>query len=268
MSRTPEYVAHKGINWSLLKLLDKSPAHYRHAADSDDDGDTASRNMLRASHMAVLEPERAAVDIIEYPGRRAGNAWKDFQAEHAGKSILNAREMAIVTGCASAIREHAEANLLLSGGEAEVPMYWTDPETGRECKGIADYLHLDVSNGPVLIDYKGCGSVAPHNFARDVARMGYHGQLAHYAAGVEAITGHRPTCYLVAQETSAPHDVGVYRLTDDTLWLGEQMRRRLLRLLVACEASGVWPGAVPNVVELELPSWVWQRDDPTEQEDE
>jgi hypothetical protein len=271
MSRPADYVADRAINWSLLKLLDKSPAHYRHAVEHPDEGDTASRTMLRAAHMAILEPDRFAAEVVVYDGGvRRGKAWDAFAAQHAGCVILNEREWATVTAARDAIARHPVASRLLSGGHAEVVLRWTDEATGRACKGIADYLHEpgSIDDRPVLVDLKGCQSVDPEAFARDCARMGYHGQMAHYAAGVEARYGVAPIVYLVGYESAAPHDVGVFLLSDDDLWLGEQFRRRLLDRLMECERTNTWPGRCPEVVTLDMPAWAWRRDDPDTDDDD
>lgn len=268
MTRPPDYAGDPAINWSLLKLLDKSPAHYRHALEHPDDGDTASRHLLRAVHMGVLEPERAAREVVVYDGVRRGKAWDEFVREHAGSTILNLRETAHVEAVVAAVRAHPVASALLSGGQAEVVLRWTDADTGRPCKGIADYLHAPTADHPpVIVDLKGCQSIDPVLFSRDVARMGYHGQMAHYAAGVEALCGVAPIVYLVGYETAAPHDVGVFRLSDDDLWLGGRMRRRLLDRLIECERTDTWPGRLPDVAALDLPSWIWRRDDPDTDDD-
>src|SRR3990167_5160193 len=54
-----DYRQTAGVNWSTLKLLDKSPLHYRHAVEHPDDGDTAIRGMLRAVHALVLDDRKS-----------------------------------------------------------------------------------------------------------------------------------------------------------------------------------------------------------------
>ena len=55
-----------GLNWSRLKYVLESPRAYRHAVDNPP-SETPAMAFGTAVHMAVLEPERAAVELITAP---------------------------------------------------------------------------------------------------------------------------------------------------------------------------------------------------------
>ena len=62
-----EYRTSDGVNFSTLKMMDPrkgSPRHYRHAIDHPNDGDTASRGMLRGTHCMCLTPELFDRDFV------------------------------------------------------------------------------------------------------------------------------------------------------------------------------------------------------------
>ncbi len=143
-------------------------------------------------------------------------------------------------------------------------MFWQDEVTDLACKGLADMLVDDPSSelvdaldgrpyAPILADLKTTSDLP--GFARQAGRMGYHGQLAHYAAGVQADAGITPAVYIVAVESIAPHDVAVYRLLDADLERGMAYRDELLATLARCEALGDWPGVSRGVLALDIPRW-------------
>ncbi len=198
---------------------------------------------------------------------RRGKAWDAFEAAHPGqlialasewaavqpllgaKQIMTSTELELARAMADAVHAHPEAHRLLQGGRAEVPIYWTDTETGVDCKGRIDYL----APGRV-VDLKTTADVSPWVFSRQCARLLTHMQLAFYADGV-AGKGQLPDVYVIAVESARPFDVAVYHVRDDTLVAGRDEYRRLLRRLVECVEADNWPGVAPEVIDFELPSW-------------
>lgn len=158
-------------------------------------------------------------------------------------------------------------------------MHWTDG--GTPCKGLADAIvdgasealaaALDVPPGtPVVVDLKTTRDAEPDRLPSEVARRRYHGQLAHYVAGLVATHPDAetwraldvdPVAVLVFVESSAPHDVLVMRLSEHALHAGSVLRHRLLDRLRECEASDDWPGAAPGVVVMDLPRWAVDDDE-------
>ena len=65
-----DYRKATAVNWSTLKAMAKSPKHYKWALDHQDEGDTASRGMLRAIHCLVLEPAVFDRDFAVVTNRR------------------------------------------------------------------------------------------------------------------------------------------------------------------------------------------------------
>ena len=258
------YRASRGVNWSTLKLMAKSPKHYRWALDNPDEGDTASRGMLRAVHTLVLEPHRFEADYAVCSMRRdpRAKAYQEFLAEHEGKTILSEKEHGDACAIAAAVRADPVAAAILNDPHArfEVPLAWTDEATGLQCKGRADLviMHPDDPDAAVLIDLKGARRVDARGLARDAGQMLYHGQLAHYAAGVRAVYGvSEVACGILAYEAAAPHDVVLAWLDKDTdMWAGEVLRDGLMARLKTCLDADEWPGQHPSPIVLNLPPYL------------
>ena len=259
-----QYRADPGVNFSTLKLMARSPAAYRHGYGGDDD-DTASRGVLRLIHAAVLEPHTIARDFYVIADTvRRGPA---VTAEAGGRTVIKTADLATAQAMAAAVAAHPVAGPMLAAVPAsrrEHTLRWTDPPTGLPCKGRLDAL-LSPKAGPdaraTVIDLKTVRSVAPREIARMAASMHWHVQAAHYVAGVRYLKGYAVDdvdAVLIVMEQAPPHDVGVYRLTPDgALWAGEVTRRAWLDRLAECLRSGVWPGACPEELELELPGWAY-----------
>jgi hypothetical protein len=243
------YVAEPGVNWSTLKHLRTSPLAYRHALTAPNE-DTVSRLKGRVLHTLVLEPETFGDLYGVWDGKRRGtNDYKAFEEHHKalGRAVIKENELDLVRAQAAAVRAHPAAMRVLEG-QHEVAMTWADSATGIACKGLADSLSPDW-----LADLKGCGGLAL--FERLAIRDGYHLQLAWYLRGARA-RGLDPRPCLVGVETKAPHDVGVFLLSDALLAEAERELSALVARLVECRERDEWPGAYPEPVEMALPAWM------------
>ena len=250
-----DYFARPGVNWSRLKLARTSVLHYR---DTPDRPDTAALGMLRAVHALVLEPEHFARDFTIWTGAaRRGKVWDAFKADNADRTILTEKEHREASMIAAAVARYKPAESLLKSPNlrTEVPLYWTDERTGLECKGKADMI-LEHDECCSVIDLKTVRSVNPRQMASDCARMGYHGQLAHYAAGVEAVTG-KPVVgvALLCVEGTAPHDAGLFWLDPVSRDVGRRLRERLMQSVADASREQHWPGQVPAEMDIRLPEW-------------
>lgn len=258
-----EYRAAPSVNFSTLKLMAQSPAHYKHAIDNPSDGNTYSRDRLRAAHCAVLEPEHFDRDFAVWTGEgtRASKAYKAWAAENEGRTLLKSDEYDQINAVAEAVRAHPVAGpVLASPGWAELSVKWTDARTGLACKGRLDWLApfspLDPSR-PAIYDLKQIDSTDPRRVAYHVSRMGWHVQAAHYSAAVETLSGTAPDYFVVVVESKAPHDVAVYHLhREGALYLGQRTRDRWLDQVVECRKTDRWPGRLPELTELVLPEWM------------
>jgi exodeoxyribonuclease VIII len=245
------YAAAPGVNWSTLKEMGRSPAHYHHRLITPRD-DTSAMRMGRAIHAAALEPDAFPLEYTIYEGpRRAGKDWDEFARVNADKTILRAEEYETCLAVRDAVRRHKAARRMLRWGKAEVTLKWVDPQTRLRCKARLDW----IAPGGVLIDLKSTRDGDPRVFGRLAERMGYHGQLAFYRRGLLA-SGHDPApVYIIAVETEAPHDVSVFEVDEDVLLAGDLLVHDYLHQVRACRKRRSWPGRDPGVQKLDFPTW-------------
>lgn len=251
-----DYRAIKAMNWSTLKHGLRSMLALHHAMTTTDSDDTASRQLLRAAHLTVLEPDSYDANVVVYPGAvRRGKEWETFKAEHADRTILNQTEFVQrqadhekLLRIRDAVMSNPDVARLINGAKTEQTIQWTDPATGVPCKG-----RLDVLGPDYIADLKGDASVEDRVFARRVGQLCYYGQAAWYQAGVEVRTGRTLPFYAIVYEAKAPHDSAVYEMDKDWLNPGRDLCARLLEQYAACVASGVWPRRYSGVQALPTP---------------
>lgn len=257
MRRLPwsAYLAHPGVNWSALKHMNDSAAHYAWFK-ANPPPETVAQTIGRYVHAAVLDPEYLSADFAIWEGDRRGNEYKAFAAMNADRTILRAADLDDAQGMIEALRSHPDVRNLLDGAQCEYTIEWRDPTTGLLCKARPDLI-----NGSVLADLKTTRSTEIRRFGSDIARFQYHGQMAHYAHGIEVLTGKAPEqVILIAVESSPPYDIGVFEFDPAPLKLGLELRDGLLFRLHECLKSNHWPGRHPERIKLDqsnLPDWVF-----------
>lgn len=246
-----------GLNWSILKHP-TALAQLHAATEPDGEHDP----VYSALHCAILEPERFAAAYRVADGRRTAAA----KAAAAGEGVvlLTERDMETVDRVREAVQGHAVAAEWVAHREDrevsanEVSIQWAEEHGDKRwaMKARLDRLIVDAGDAYV-IDLKAVPRVSPRHVAVEIARRGYHGQLAHYAAGVRALWPDvRVHALIIAYEARAPYDVGVFALPQDgAMWAGERMRAEAVARYVAAHTAKSWPGACPATVEVELPRW-------------
>jgi hypothetical protein len=254
-----EYAALDAVNWSTLKHLADSPAHYRYRLRVPV-ADTPALQIGRLIHTLVFEPGLFAAEYAVWDGgRRAGKEWENFKGDHAGQTIFKADEVDEAVIIAETVRRSPLVQPYLDGGIFEHLVRWTDAETGLACKAKVDWW---LPGARILLDLKSARTTNAFRFGAAAGRYKYHCQLAMYAAGIEASTGTPPARVLVvAVEKDAPYDVAVFELDAEAMQLGREEVRQHLLMLRACREADRWPGRYDREMALVLPRWMTMTDD-------
>lgn len=263
-----EYDRRGEVNWSTLKLMMKSPAHYHASLIAPVAPDTDARQRGRGTHCATLEPDRFRSEFVAYSdGARnpRHKAWQTFLKANAGKEILTPAMMAECVELARAVRSAPAALPYLSGGRSEVTCIW--PFVREQVGGIAGYTtwcrsRLDfVANVGALVDLKVTRDASPSGFGRECGRYSYHVQAASYRQAYYACTGKLLPYKLVAVESTWPHVTAVYNVTARAFELGWETYVDLHDRRNACSQANHWPGYAEAEMDLELPAYLDPDDD-------
>jgi hypothetical protein len=254
------YHATSALGASGLKKLAKSPAHYWAAYLDPEREPSAPTPAMRAgtlAHCVVLEPhrldERYVIKPEGHDGRtKEGKAWC---AQMAGFEIVTADQLLTARRQAAALHALPDIAALLSSGRPEVSVFWIDPDTGVHCKCRPDLVH-STDGGDWLVDVKTTVDASPEGFPKQVAKLGYHIQAAHYSSGWTAATGRRVLGFVFAcVESDYPHVAAAYTLDQVAMAEGADECRRLIDLYDECTRTNRWPGYGSEIKALSLPMW-------------
>lgn len=206
-------------------------------------------------------------DILASNGATSTKAAKEFvdEARKRGAVPIKQDEADRIDAMAEKVLTHPLARDIFTHqhGEAEVSMWWTDPETGAACRGRMDWF-IEPEQGTIA-DYKTADSAAPHLFGASAWRYGYLIQAWSYSNAISLLLGgDLPPFYMVAQETEPPYSVAVYRPEVAELEIGRRLYRKAIETYLRCTETGIWPAYGDGVMPLQLPAYAYNTPDNTE----
>lgn len=263
-----DYCKWDAVNQSRLKLLERSPEHYREAGSGE-----VSKALLfgELCHVAVLEPDElhkrfAVMPAYELDPRNVTKQGKQskskvcefykeskaaFEADAAekGQTVVEQSVFDQAEATAIAVRRNELAVQFLNG-QREVSIIWNDTATGIRCKARIDNVSADG-----LTDLKTCPDPNPHEFERSIWKYGYHRQAAWYVDGWESLTGVALPFRIVAVGKDAPLQCCAAVVDSLSVNIGRAENKEALAYLLECRQTQNWPG-YENPVCWSLPAFV------------
>lgn len=258
-----EYNLAEGIRRSDLWRMNDSPEKFKYFLEHPTE-QTQAMAFGSAAHKYILEGDDFWNEyIIEQKFDRrtkdGREAYEKFMEEAAGKTPVGQDKVDNMADMKTALKACPLANELLFGEhQTEVPLMWTDPETGEKCKAKLDVLIHD-GDEYTIVDYKTTTAADTEHFNRSIFSFGYHFQAGFYAEGVRHVLGtEKPIRFIfVAQEKTAPYAVNVVEVSEDVMKVGVAKFHELLEKYHECKLLDIWNGYcsdVPN--ETQLPGWM------------
>lgn len=179
-----------------------------------------------------------------------------FEAENAGKLILDSKEWDLLENMLLAVKAHPDANALLSAkGIAEETFVWQDPDTGVICKCRPDKRLLEAPAGlpdGMVLDWKTARSCERRDLRNSIAEYRYHVQAAFYLDGIRAVLGHDVGPFVHAFiEKGNRFRVVLGVVGEHSIEEGRKAYKAELAKIAECQKDNVWPG----FVDFELPTW-------------
>lgn len=276
-----EYHAGPGISNSGLADIDRSPWHY-YALNLDPNRpprrEKAGQLEGNLAHTAILEPDefdkRYAVVPPDAPRRpsvtqrnakkpsaetvKAIDWWDEWHERTAGATTITEQQRDTAMRQRDSVWALPDVAAALSKGQREVSAYWTDPETSVLCRCRPDFVH-EAPAGVVLLDVKTCSDASPADFARHIARKGYHRQGSFYPDGYEIASEQSVLAFIfVAVECEWPYAASAVMLDDESQAAGRILYRRNLNTYAACLNSGHWPGYSESIELVSLPRYAME----------
>lgn len=230
-------------NSGLTVLANSTPAHYDLYRNGLLKKSSPSLDLGTNVHTILLEPERFDQEYIVAPDvRRNTKVWKEFAAEHEGKTLLKQQEYDLLLATKRRVFDSSKAAawLFTQPGDNEVSVFWVDKSTGLQCRCRPDKL-IKFNKKMLIIDLKTCRDASPQGFERSVRTYGYDRNCVFYRRGVEQVTGMKTEFFIVAIETPSMI-AAVYQIDSrDQVAAGLEINR-LLNTIKICEETGEWPG--------------------------
>lgn len=262
-----EYNEHPGIRRSDLWKISKSPEKYQFAINHPLEP-TPALIFGAAAHKWILEPgdfnnEYAVSPKFDRRTTSGKKDYEDFMAASNGKTVISADDMAVIWKMADAIKANPIANMLIYGkGQTEIPFFWTDKDTGEQCKVKLDRL-VRMDRRFVVVDYKTALSAETNRFCNEIPKLGYHVQVAMYTEGlkIKKRLKYHPDFIFVVQEKDEPYSVNIIYVPSESgvMLYGQDQFRELIGILHQCKLTDNWygyTGAFGAMNEAFLPGYI------------
>lgn len=170
-----------------------------------------------------------------------GKAWQDFCLEATGYRVKRQEyeQLKAMLAADSIQQLRRFVNSSSMRRTIECPIFWTDEQTGIECRCKPDWF-VEQRNGVECYDLKVSPMISPQQFKSQLKRFRYWLQDRHYSKGLRALTGLDVTFTFVVVEPAFPFRVAMYHLDNDAKALGDAEYRRQLGRYAECVESGDW----------------------------
>lgn len=249
------------VSGAKLLLPPGCPARYEHARRHGGKTTKAMDAGTRA-HALVLGKDIEHLALLDYPDYRTKAAQQAKAAAiAAGKIPTLPHEMDQAREIADAVLADDLAGPLFSAGDAELSLFWRDPEWDIWLRGRMDWLTY-FDGCPCIVDLKKTADASPQEFARSVDKYRYYMQDPHYRDGLAAVLGCDPDdidFLFVTVEEDPPHLVMVHRLEPEDVNLGRECNAIAREKYRDCAESGIWPKWTQSVNDLTLPPYARRR---------
>jgi len=247
-----DYFAIEAASNSGLKLIRRSPAHFRFR--EPDSGDTRAKQIGSGLHMALLEPDLYAKTYhVAEADLRTDAFYRGMAKDLGGSVVLTRPESRRMLGMQSAAyRNKRFAAYMKAPGRNELSVVATDPETGVKVKCRFDRMGDSI----FALDVKKCQDARGVEFTKPITNYGYYMQVAFYSDVWFWATGERLKEFpLFAIEEDSPHGTMFHDLDEIALELGRIHYREALNTYARCLESGAWPAYADESEVTSVTNW-------------
>lgn len=247
-----EYFAIEAASNSGLKLVRRSPAHFKYQEPGT--GDTRAKQIGSALHMALLEPELFSKTYhVAEADDRVSAYYKGLAKDLGGAFVLTRPEARRILGMQeAAYRNTRFAAYMKRHGRNELSVISKDNETGAPIKCRFDRM----GDSLFALDLKKCQDARGEEFCKPITNYGYAMQVAFYEHVWFCETGERLKEFpLIAIEEDSPHGVICHDLDEVAMELGRKHYREALDVYARCLDTGIWPGYEQESEVTSVTSW-------------
>ena len=263
-----EYESWDALNYSTMKLFERSAAHAREAMVHPKE-ETPAMRLGSAVHSAVLVPrlfkeEYGRAPVADRRTKAGKSAWAEWEAENSGKIALSPSEMEQLNSMSKAVHSHPIASQVLSKAATEVSVLWKDLNSGVLCKARVDAVST-YADWTVVCDLKTSQNAEPGAFQRSIGTYRYDMQAHWYLRALSAMSSNvERRFWFIVVENSAPFGVSICEPSFATLQLGKRACDKFLKEYKKCIDTGEWPSYSSGVEKVDAPNWMFYKEDEEE----
>jgi len=250
------YHRQRGVSNTGLKLMMRSPAHYKYQERKES---TRAMVLGSALHMACLEPDifYDTYHLLRSSENRMTSEYKTAKKEYGEEFVLVKPEIEKIEGMAKSLSMSAITEYLYNDYcDKELSGFAIDPETGLMCRH-----RFDAIIDGIAIDLKTTTDARKPAFSKKILDFGYHIQAAFYADQHRWITGDDIEKFIFAAiETSAPYAVKIYELDQESIEAGRKKYRQALGDYDECKKYNTWPAYDQEIETIGIPQWALEKD--------
>lgn len=262
-----EYNELDGVNYSTLKHILRSPAHYQDAllqqAEEDDEEDIvryATGTLTHARllegkdllHMFAIKPAKDSTGRAMTFATKEGKEWRSQQT----LPILTQAQADSIQWMSDSITRDKEASAILSACTERESVVEAEL-LGVKCKALLDAYGLDLHNMPVIPDIKTGPDASEDAFQRKIGNLHYDFQCVWYSRlkRIQAELNEYPHFVWICVENARPFPVQCYYPEPDVWESGGRKVDRALTRLKACRELEEWPAYGGGIRGISMPKW-------------
>lgn len=256
------------LSSSIAKImLDRSPAHARLAhprlGGKRNDG-TPEQDMGTLVHRLVLGKGADVHPVSAADWRTKAAREERAAARAAGKIAVLASQHQEAAVAARAIVEHLSLQGVSLYGESEVGILWDEPAEFGTVYARSMLDHVVPRDGMLHVyDLKTIYSAHPDDCTRSALKFGYDIQQAAYTRAADLAwpeyAGRVVFSFLFC-EVEPPYSVTVAQLDATMRERGRRRWNEAVETWSRCLHSDTWPSYARELVTLQSPGWLLQRE--------
>ena len=251
-----EYHSHEALSSSNIKVMAKSPLHFKHFVFNGNKQETTdAMEFGTLLHSAILENK---IDYVVGPDvSRATKEWKEFVKQNEGKKVLKPDDAKMIED----MHEVAKSNVYLQNllSEALIEQSFFCEFQGIYMKARPDFM-VKLDNGMYIIgDYKSTTTASKEGFTRKIFDLDYHISAIHYMTVLSQVLQvplDKIIFIWVAQEKTAPYVISIFDMSTEMFDYSLSQYQMLLNKIQLCNETQTWPAYQEDIESIALPKWI------------
>lgn len=262
-----EYDGIEAVNFSTLKHILKTPAHYLDAVKAQEEEKTEEEkadDLVRyavgtLSHAMVLENKDLRQMFAIKPkdmkfNTREGKEWKQAQLF----PILTHAQSETVKFVSDAIANDKDAQAVLKLCPLREHALVTEI-AGVKVKALLDAYGADKAGIPLIPDVKTAKDISRHHFEKAIEERDYDMQAEWYSRLATVRHGlppeKIPTGIWITATNCRPYLVQCYAPKTEVWESGRRKVNLALERLIECRRTGKWPAYGGGLQDIGMPRW-------------